>query len=354
MGVRIDAFLELLVKQRGSDLHLVSCHPPRLRIHGDIQSVHFRVLEAEELQRMLNEILNDRQRQLLERDHAVDLAYETEELGRFRVNIYQQARGPAAAFRWISAKLASLEDLGLPPVVASLIRQPSGLTVVTGPTGSGKSTTLAAMIDSINATRRGHILTIEDPIEFRHQRKQCVITQREVGVHAPSFAEALRNAMHEDPDVILVGEMRDLETMSLALTAAETGVQVFGTLHTNGAVRTIDRIVNVFPTERQDLVRAMLAENLRMVVSQQLVPTAAGDARVAVREILINTPAAGTLIRSGKTHQLTSILQSGRRIGMLSMDAQLQELLQAGKISPETAQEFAIEKGRVQGGEKAA
>ena len=346
MGVRINAFLELLIKQRGSDLHLVALQPPRVRVHGIIEVVRFRTLDAEELQRMLSEIMAERHRNEFERKGAVDFAYETEELGRFRVNVYRQAHGPAAAFRAISGKISTLDELGLPPIIPALIRQPSGLTVVTGPTGSGKSTTLAGMIDHLNATRRGHILTIEDPIEFRHSFKKSVVTQREVGLHAPTFAEALRNALHEDPDVILVGEMRDLETMSLALTAAETGVQVFGTLHTNGAVRTIDRIVNVFPTERHELVRAMLAENLRAVIAQQLVPTANGDGRVAVREILVNTPAAGTTIRSGKTHQLASVMQSGQRFGMVLMDSQLAELLQAGKISLETAQEYAIDKSR--------
>ncbi|MFN8546568.1 MAG: type IV pilus twitching motility protein PilT [Candidatus Eisenbacteria bacterium] len=350
MGVRIDAFLELLVRQRGSDLHLVSDQQPRVRVHGVIETVRFRVLEANELERMLSEIMSERHRAEFEKRNAVDFAYETEELGRFRVNVYRQARGPAAAFRAISNKLSTLEDLGLPAIIPSLIRQPSGLTVVTGPTGSGKSTTLAAMIDYLNATRRGHILTIEDPIEFRHPFKKCVVTQREVGLHAPTFAEALRNALHEDPDVILVGEMRDLETMGLALTAAETGAQVFGTLHTNGAVRTIDRIVNVFPTERHELVRTMLAENLRAVIAQQLVPTATGDGRVAVREILINTPAASATIRSGKTHQLASVMQSGKRLGMMSMDSQLVELVQSGKISIETAQEYAIDKSRTFGG----
>ena len=354
MAARIDAFLELLVRQGGSDLHLVADQPPRLRIHGSIQNVHFRTLDSEELGRMLGEILSPRHRQELERHFAVDFAYETEELGRFRVNVYQQATGPGAAFRSIAGKLESLEGLGIPSAVGSLIRQPSGLTVVTGPTGSGKSTTLSSMIDHINSERRGHIITIEDPIEFRHSFKRSVVTQREVGLHAPSFAEALRNALHEDPDVILVGEMRDLETMSLALTAAETGVQVFGTLHTNGAVRTIDRIVNVFPVERQDLVRAMLSENLRMIVAQQLVPTTNADGRVAVREILVNNSAASSLIRNGKTHQLSSVLQSGRRLGMVSMDSQLAELVQQGTISPEMAREYALDKARYGGTQNAA
>ncbi len=346
MSTRIDAFLELLVKQGGSDLHLVATYPPRVRIHGEIQRVHFRTLDAEELGRMLDEILPERNKQEFKKSHATDFAYESGELGRFRVNVYQQNRGPAAAFRSISGDVKSMDELGIPDSVASLVRQPSGLTVVTGPTGSGKSTTLAAVVDSINASRNGHILTIEDPIEFRHSFKKCVITQREIGQHSPSFAEALRNALHEDPDVILVGEMRDLETMSLALTAAETGVQVLGTLHTNGAVRTVDRIINVFPTDRQELVRTMLSENLRMVISQQLVPNTNSDGRVAVREILVNTSAASALIRGGKTHQLTSVIQSGRKLGMLPMDAQLAELVRDGRITPETARDYALDKSK--------
>ncbi|MCA9728190.1 MAG: PilT/PilU family type 4a pilus ATPase [Candidatus Eisenbacteria bacterium] len=346
MPARIDAFLELLIKQRGSDLHLVTGQPPRIRVHGQVEKIHFRELEAEDLGRMLTEILSERQRQELEQRHAIDFAYETEALGRFRVNAYQHAHGPGVAFRSISREIPTLEELGIPPVVSSLIRQPSGLTIVTGPTGSGKSTTLAAMIDSLNHQRRGHILTIEDPIEFRHPFHQCVVTQREVGLHAPSFAEALRNALHEDPDVILVGEMRDLETVGLALTAAEMGIQVLGTLHTNGAMRTIDRIVNVFPTERHELVRGMLAENLRLVMAQQLVPTATRDGRVAVREILVNNAAAASLIRSGKTHQLSQVLNSGRKLGMTSMDAQLGELVRRGTITAETSQEYSLDRGR--------
>jgi twitching motility protein PilT len=352
MAARIDAFLELLVKQGGSDLHLVTDHEPRLRIHGRVERIHFRTLSADELSRMLGEIMSERHRQELERQQAVDFAYETEPLGRFRVNAYRQSRGPAAAFRAVPRTVRSLEELGYPSSVAALLRQPSGLTIVTGPTGSGKSTTLAAMIRHLSARRRGHILTIEDPIEFRHAFDKCVVTQREVGVHAPSFAEALRNALHEDPDVILVGEMRDLETVSLALTATEMGVQVLATLHTNGAIRAIDRIINVFPTERHELVRAMLAENLRMVMSQQLVPRAAGDGLVAVHEILVNNAAAGALIRSGKMHQLGSVVQAGRRLGMVSMDAQLAELARKGIISNETARDFSWERGRAASSER--
>lgn len=346
MAARIDHFLDLLIKNGGSDLHLLTGHAPRIRIRGLIEKVQFRALEAEELERMLAEILTDRHRQDLARRHTVDFSYESESIGRFRVNAYQHARGPAATFRPITRKLPTIEELGLPPVVSSLIRQPSGLTLVTGPTGSGKSTTLAAMIDHLNASRRGHILTIEDPIEFRHSFNKCIVTQREVGLHAPTFAEALRSALHEDPDVILVGEMRDLETVSLALTASEMGIQVLATLHTHGAVRSIDRMVNVFPTERHELVRSMMAENLRLVISQQLVPTARGEGRVAAWEVLVNTSAASSTIRSGKTHQLSQVLQSGRKLGMVAMDAHLAELAQKRVISADTAREFSFDRSR--------
>jgi twitching motility protein PilT len=348
MASRIDPFLELLVKNGGSDLHLLTGYPPRIRIRGSVERVPFRALEAAELESMLGEILSERHRQTLARRHSVDFAYESE-TGRFRVSAYHQTRGPAATFRPIVRKIPTVEELGLPPVVSSLIRQPSGLTIVTGPAGAGKSTTLAAMIDSLNASRRGHILTIEDPIEFSHTFNQCLVTQREVGLHAPTFAEALRSALHEDPDVILVGEMRDYETISLALTASEMGIQVLASLHTNGAVRSIDRIINVFPTERHDLVRSMMAENLRLVIAQQLVPTTRGEGRVAAREILVNTAAASSLIRSGKTHQLSQVLQSGRKLGMVAMDAHLAELAQKRVISAETARDFSLDRGRAAG-----
>lgn len=345
MASRIDPFLDLLVKNRGSDLHMLTGHPPRIRIDGAVEMVQFRALAAADVEAMLGEIMSERHRQVLASRHSVDFAYESESAGRFRVSAYQQARGPAATFRPIARKIPTMEELGLPPVVSSLIRQPSGLTIVTGPAGSGKSTTLASMIDSMNATRRGHILTIEDPIEFPHTFRKCMVTQREVGLHAPTFAEALRSALHQDPDVILVGEMRDHETISLALTASEMGIQVLATLHTNGAVRSIDRIINVFPTERHDLVRSMMAENLRLVIAQQLVP-AAREGRVAAREILVNTSAASSLIRSGKTHQLSQVIQSGRKLGMVAMDAHLAELAQRRVISADTARDFSWDRGR--------
>jgi len=341
---RIHAFLELVVQQGGSDLHLVAGEPPRIRIHGEIQGVRFRNLTADDMDIMLREIMNERQTRQLETERAVDFAYEVPDLGRFRANAYRHHHGAAIVLRVVPTTVRSIDDLDLPDAVRALLRQPSGMTLVTGPTGSGKSTTLAAMLDFVNQTRKGHIITIEDPIEFRHTYKKSVVTQREVGLHAPSFGECLRNAMHADPDVILVGEMRDLETMSLALTAAETGVQVMGSLHTNGAVRTIDRIINVFPSDRQDLVRATLAESLRLVVSQQLVQNVEGNGRIAVTEVLANNSAASSMIRVGKTSQLQSVIQSGSKYGMRGMDAQLRLLVKAGKITEDTAYRHAIDK----------
>jgi twitching motility protein PilT len=341
---RINAFLELVVQQGGSDLHVVSGLTPRIRIHGVLEPVRFRELSSEEIHRLLSEFMTLEQRKTLAERKSIDFAYVVEGLGRFRVNAYQHLRGVAAAFRVIPAKIPSLADAGLPAIVGNAISSPRGLTLVTGPTGSGKSTTLAAMIDHINDTRKGHIITIEDPIEFRHSYKNCVVTQREVHAHSPSFGEALRDAVREDPDVILVGEMRDLETIQLALTAAETGIQVLATLHTNGAVRTVDRLVGVFPAKMQEQVRAVLADSLRMVVSQQLARKADGTGRVVVPEILINNQSASALIRAGKAHQLATVIQAGARTGMRSLDAGLQDLVRKEVISGEEAYERAVEK----------
>ncbi len=341
---RIDAFLELGVKQGGSDIHLVSGQPPRIRIHGAVEPVRFRELSVEDVNRMLGELLTDALRAELEERRSVDFAYPVEGIGRFRVNVFHHTRGLGAVFRVIPEEVTPLEELGLPDSVTALATRGKGLTLVTGPTGSGKSTTLAAIVDRINRTRRGHIITIEDPIEFVHPFKKCVVTQREIGSHAPSFAEALRNAVREDPDVILVGEVRDLETISLALTAAETGIQVLATLHTSGAVRTIDRIINVFPARRQDQVRAMLAESLRLIVSQQLVRTADGQGRILAAEVMVNTPAIASMIRSGKAHQLASAIQTGGSAGMQSLDSQLRRLVEGGAISGEEAWRHALDK----------
>ena len=341
---RIDSFLELVVKQGGSDLHFLSGEVPRIRMNGNLEPVRFRELSTEDVSDMLGEIMTPVQRERLEKDSSVDFAYQSETAGRFRVNMYRHVRGVAAAMRVIPSKIPTLDGLGLPAAIKNIIEIANGLTLVTGPTGSGKSTTLAAIIDAINAQRQGHIITIEDPVEFIHDFKKCLVTQREIGVHAPSFAEALRAAIREDPDVILVGEMRDLETISLALTAAETGTQVVATLHTNGAVRSVDRIVNVFPPRRHDQVRTMLAETLRMVVSQQLVQRADGNGRLAAVEVMISNHAIASMIRSGNSHKIMNAIQAGGRTGMQSLDNVLNELVKSETITGEVAYEHAIER----------
>ena len=343
---RIDAFLELAVNQGGSDLHLVSGQAPRIRIHGNLQPVRFRDLSEQDVRDFLNEFMTDDHRAQLDERCAVDFAYECEAAGRFRVNVYLHAGGIAAAMRRISSQVPPLDTLGLPPVVQQVLAVGKGLVLVTGPTGSGKSTTLAGMIDHLNRTRRGHILTIEDPIEYVHEYQQSVVTQREIGRDAPSFAEALRASVREDPDVILVGEMRDLETMSLALTAAETGIFVLGTLHTNGAVRSVDRIINVFPPRRQDQVRTMLSDSLRLVVAQQLVRKTDQTGRLVAAEVLVNTTAVSAMIRQGNTHKLPSAIQAGGRLGMQSLDAQLEDMVRREIITGEEAYEHAVDRTR--------
>jgi twitching motility protein PilT len=341
---RIDAFLELAVHQGGSDLHLVSGQPPRIRLSGELEIVRFRELSIADVTDFLTEFMTPEQRQALNERSSVDIAYESESVGRFRVNVYQHVGGLGAAFRVIPGDPPPLESLGLPAAIPQALSLGKGLILVTGPTGSGKSTTLAAMIDWVNRNRKGHIITIEDPIEFVHNYRQCVVTQREIGAHAPSFAEALRSAVREDPDLILVGEMRDLETISLALTAAETGIMVLGTLHTNGAVRSVDRIVNVFPPRRQAQVRTMLADSLRLVVSQQLVRKLDHSGRLAAADVMISTHAVSAMIRAGNTHKIHSAIQAGGRIGMQSMDAVLQDLVRREIISGEEAYEVALDR----------
>jgi twitching motility protein PilT len=343
---RIDTFLELAVRQGGSDLHMISGQAPRIRIHGVLHQVRFRELSVEDMERLIEEFTTPEARARLGTQLSTDFAYDVNGLGRFRVNLYRHHGGLGASFRVIPTQIPSWESLGLPTSLKLAVSQPKGLTLVTGPTGSGKSTSLAAMVDHINSTRRGHIVTIEDPIEFVHGYKQCVVTQREVFAHAPSFSEALAAAVREDPDVILVGELRDLETISLALTAAETGIQVLGTLHTNGAARTVDRIVNVFPARRQEQIRAMLADSLRMVVSQQLVTRTDGAGRLAVIEVLINNTASASIIRGGASHKLNSVIQAGRKVGMQSLDAGLRELVRAGAITGEEAYDHAVDRSQ--------
>jgi len=342
---RIDAFLELAVNQGGSDVHMVSGQPPRIRLYGTLQTVRFRELSARDVHEFLEEFMTLEQRQRLVRDHQVDFAYESQTAGRFRVNVYQHSAGVAAAMRVVPQQPPALASLSLPPVIEHILDSAKGLVLVTGPTGSGKSTTLAGMVGHLNGRRRGHIVTIEDPIEFVHHFDRCVITQREVGTHAESFTDALRSAVREDPDVILVGEMRDAETIALALTAAETGVLVLGTLHTNGAVRCVDRIVNVFPSRRQEQVRSMVADSLRLVVSQQLVRRADQSGRLVAAEVLVNTNAVASMIRQGGAHKLMSAIQGGSRAGMQSLDSVLLDLLRRGVITGDEAYEHAVDRG---------
>ena len=337
MANRIDSFLELVVKQDGSDLHLVSGNPPRIRLFGEMFPIKYRELTAAENRDLLYEIMNPHQREEFEAHGDLDFAYEVPGLSRFRVNVFNHLDGIGAVFRSIPSVVQDMDSLGLPPVLKNLARQRKGLILVTGPTGSGKTTTLAAMIDFINTERKGHILTIEDPVEFVHENKNCLISQREVGTHTHSFADALHSALREDPDVILVGEMRDLETISLAVTAAEMGILVMATLHTSGAAATVDRIINVFPSGEEPYIRTMLSTSLCGVISQELVRRADNQGRVAAIEILINNAATSNIIREGKTDQLDNIIQSGGMQGMQSMDTALRRLLDAGLIEGDDA-----------------
>ena len=343
---RIDAFLLEVLKRRGSDLHFIAGQPPRIRLYGDLLPLTEQTLGQEFVQQALYEILPKVAAERFESKDGADFAYTIPEVGRFRVNVLRQLNGMGAVLRAIPAKALTLDELGMPEAVPGLCRANNGLVLVTGKTGSGKSTTLAAMIDDINTRNKGHILTIEDPIEFVHQRKSCLVSQREIGVHSPSFAAALRSALREDPDVILVGELRDLDTMSIAVTAAETGILVMGTLHTNGAAQTVDRMVNVFPSDKQSHVRGMLSTSLRGVVSQQLLRRADGQGRVAALEILINTPAAASLIRQGKLDQLENTMQSGAQFGMRTMDSAIQQLLDQRQITGEEAYQKSLNKPR--------
>jgi len=341
---QIDDYLKQVLLRNGSDLHFIAGEPPRARIYGELQILAAETLTQGKVEAALVEIMSPKSREDFQRRDSTDFAYSLEDLARFRVNVFRHVAGMGAVLRAIPSKAKSLEDLKMPPVVAQLCKQPQGMILVTGKTGSGKSTTLAAMIDEINTKINGHILTIEDPIEFVHKRKRCLISQREIGVHSPSFAAALHSALREDPDVILVGEMRDLETVSIAVTAAEMGILVMGTLHTNGAGQTIDRIVNSFPTDKQSHVRTMLSTSLRGVISQQLVARTGEAGLVAALEIMVNTPAVSNLIRQGKLDQLETAIQGGARMGMRTMDSALKDLLDQGRITGKTAYESALEK----------
>ena len=322
--------------QKGSDLHLTSGECPMIRVDGSMRRLNMPVLNAEQIQSMLYDTMNDNQRKTFEEFSDIDFSIELGDVARFRINVFRQRRGMGAVFRTIPTKILNLEQLGMPPIMYELAEKEKGLILVTGPTGSGKSTTLAAVLNKINEDHEGHILTIEDPIEFVHPSKKCLVNQREVGPHTRSFANALRAALREDPDVILVGEMRDLETIQLALTAAETGHLVLGTLHTSSAPKTIDRIIDVFPATQQSQVRAMLSESLQAVITQSLCKKIGGG-RAAALEIMIGTPAVRNLIREGKIHQLPSALQTGKNVGMQTMEAALVELAERKIITREQA-----------------
>ncbi len=346
----IAELLAFSVKNKASDLHLSAGLPPMIRVHGDVRRINVPPLEHKEVHGMVYDIMNDSQRKIYEETLECDFSFEIPNLARFRVNAFNQNRGAGAVFRTIPSKVQTLEELNAPRIFAEISNQPRGLVLVTGPTGSGKSTTLAAMINHVNENEYGHILTVEDPIEFVHESKKCLINQREVGPHTLSFSNALRSALREDPDIILVGEMRDLETIRLAMTAAETGHLVFGTLHTSSAAKTVDRIIDVFPATEKEMIRAMLSESLRAVISQTLCKTKDGSGRVAAHEIMIGTPAIRNLIREAKVAQMYSSIQTGQALGMQTLDQNLQDLVKRNLIAPAEARSKAANKDIFIGG----
>ena len=343
---RIDGFFKSMHQEGASDLHLTTGMMPLMRVHGDLIRTTADKFTHDDLQSLLYEILSKKQRDEFEETGDLDFAYEVEGVARYRANYFMQKYGIAAVFREIPAKILTVEELGLPPVCKNLAMLDKGLVLVTGPTGSGKSTSLAAIIDHANKNRKDHILTIEDPIEFVHESQGCVINHREVGIHTNEFATALRAALREDPDIILVGEMRDLETISLALEASATGHLVFGTLHTQSATKTVDRIINVFPTEQQAQIRTTLSEALKAVIAQTLFKRIDSPGRVAALEIMIGTSAVANLIREGKTFQLASAIQTGHHIGMMSMDDSIMKLLSKKIISAEEAYSKSFDKAK--------
>ena len=342
--IGIEDLLKMIVDKGGSDLHLTVGSPPMLRLQGKLWPTDLPPLSQKELRRLIYNFLTNEQREKLESDLELDMSYELKGVSRYRCNVFFTRLGLGAVFRVIPTRIKTLQELRLPPVLGDLARRNKGLILVTGPTGSGKSTTLAAMVDQVNNERQDHILTIEDPIEFVHNHKSCLVNQREIGPNTKSFANALRSALREDPDIILVGEMRDYETISLAVTAAETGHLVFATLHTPSAAQSVDRIVDVFPAHQQDQIRTQLADALQGIIAQQLIPTIDGQRRECALEIMINTPAVANLIRDNKTFQLPSIMQTSKQSGMQTMDQALMDLVKSRKISPQEAYRRAFDK----------
>jgi len=343
---KIDAFFKLMHEQGASDLHLVSGQPPALRIRGDMERIKYKVLENDELKAMLYEIAPEAKIKQFEETGDIDFGYEIPGVARYRSNFFMQKNGCGAVFRQIPEEIMTAEQLGLPNVISKLASLPRGLVLVTGPTGSGKSTTLAAIIDVANRTRKDHIITVEDPIEFVHQSKGCIVNHREVGIHTKSFSAALRGALREDPDIILVGEMRDLETISLAIEAASTGHLVFGTLHTMSAPKTIDRIIEVFPATQQAQIRSTLSDGIRAVIAQTLFKRVDKKSLCVALEILIATPAARNLIREGKTHQIPSVIQTGKKYGMILLDDAIMDLYEKGWIIADDAYLKANDKAK--------
>ena len=343
---KIDALFQELITRKGSDLHISEGQPAKIRVHGGIHAIREEILTHEEMESMMTEICDQRAWDRYTAKGDLDFAYEMDDDTRFRCNYFKQNKGYGAVFRIIPTKIATLEQLGIPPIVKRFGEMRSGLVLVTGPTGSGKSTTLAALIDYVNSNYNRHIITVEEPIEFVHRNKRSIITQREVPIQTPTFADGLRAALREDADIVLVGEMRDLETISLALTAAETGLLVFGTLHTNNARKTVDRLVDVFPSDQQSQVRTMLSASLRGVVAQLLMKKADGKGRVAVNEILVATPAVSAIIREGATQKLTDVITGGASLGMQFMDQAIWAQLQSGAVTPFEAYMKAIDKTR--------